>query len=419
MKKLKSAWKVKKMITTKIFELDAYVKENKSIVVSCQKTDREEYKDLYETVFESTIFAPEGGGQAADRGFINEIEVVDVQEINGEIIHFLKEEIEAGKEANQKIDFELRFRRMQNHNAEHLLCGLIHAKYGYSNVGFHITETISKEGKILLETTMDVDGPLTQEEVNELEIKANKAIAEGVKIYAMLPDKKEAAEIQYRSKLDIEEGLRLVVIEDYDICACCAPCLKNSAEIQLVKVLSMMPHRGGTRLGITAGLDAIEDYLYLHSQTREIMKMLSSKRYECAEYLANQNQKMQEEHETVTALKKEITALYKESLTNAIKNIKSKYIVFFADSLDEIQARSLINDTVSTDEIVVAVMFSKSENGYRFVVGKHENLVDISLKNLAGKMREKLNARGGGSEQMIQGSVDAPRKMIEEFFECQ
>lgn len=407
------------MITKRLFDLDSYIKENKAKVLSCKASNRKDYEGLYEVIFDTTIFSPEGGGQSADRGFVDDIEVKDVQEMDGELIHFLTEAIEENKEVNQTIDFELRFRRMQNHNAEHLLCGLIHEKFGYSNVGFHISESRMEDGRIAIETTMDVDGAITQEEINEIELKANKAIAENVSIYAMLPTKEEAAAINYRSKLDIDEGLRLVVIEGYDICACCAPCLKSSAEIQMVKVLSMMPHRGGTRFTITAGYDAIEDYMTLHMQTKEIMKMLSSKRYDCAQAVALQSQKMQEEHEMVVSLKKEITGLYQKSLENLLENSKSKYVVFFGDSLDEIQARSLINEAVSEKEIVLAVMFAKGASGYRFVVGKNDKLTDVSLRTLAGNMREKLSARGGGSEQMIQGSVEFSESLIKEFFEMQ
>lgn len=407
------------MKTKKIFDLDSYVKENKTRVISCEKSSRENYEGLYEVIVEATIFAPEGGGQLADKGYINECEVVDVQEMDGEIIHFVKQAFMPEDEIVESIDFDLRFRRMQNHNAEHLLCGIIHKKYGYSNVGFHITETVSEDGKILLETTMDVDGPLSLEQINEIEMEANRAIAENVPVYAMLPSVEEAKSIQYRSKLDIEEGLRLVVIEGYDICACCAPCLKQSSEMQLVKVLNYMPHRGGTRMMITAGLDAIEDYMKLHQQIKDIMKMMSAKRYDCAELVANQGQKLQEEHELTVALKKEITALYKESLDNQLEKLDNKFRVFFADTLDEIQARTLINDTVATKPIVLAVMFEKSDKGYRFVVGKNPSLEDVSLRELAGRMREELSARGGGSEQMIQGSVDTSKEAIEKFFDKQ
>lgn len=403
------------MVTERIFDLDAYAKENEATVLSCKKSEEKEFEGLFEVVFDSTIFAPEGGGQASDRGFYGEVRVLDVREKDGELVHFLEKSVCEGTKDLQKIDFGLRLRRMQNHNAEHLLCGLIHKKFGYNNVGFHITETVSETGDIIRETTMDVDGPLNKEEIRAIEKEANLAIAENVKIYALLPTKEEAGKIAYRSKLEIDEGLRLVVIEGYDVCACCAPCLKSSAEIMCVKILDDMPHRGGMRLTIVAGLDAYEDYSMLHDENREIMKITSSKRELCDEAVRLQKDKADEAHESIILLKKEITELYKENLDRHLQGKQKKKNVFFADSLDEVQARTLVNEAVEKKEIILCVMFAKNESGYRFVAGKNDKISD-SLKELASDMREKINARGGGSDKMIQGSVTESKETISGYF---
>lgn len=405
-----------KMVTKRIFDLDAYVIENEARVFSCKESEDKEFEGLYEVVFDSTIFAPEGGGQASDKGFCGNIKVCDVREKDGELVHFLEAPTAKDTMLLQKIDFDLRLRRMQNHNAEHLLCGLIHKKFGYNNVGFHITETVSDTGKIIRETTMDVDGPLTKEDIATIEKEANRAIAENVKVYALLPTKEEAEEITYRSKLEIDEGLRLVVIEGYDVCACCAPCLKSSAEMMCVKILDDMPHRGGMRLTIVAGLDAYEDYAMLHESNKEIMKITSSKRECCDEAVKLQKDKADEAHETIILLKKEITRLYQENLDRCLEENNKKYNVFFADTLDEVQARTLVNEAAEKREIVLCVMFAKNENGYRFVVGKNDNLSD-SLKDFATLLREKISARGGGSDKMIQGSVTESKEKISKFFD--
>ena len=403
------------MKTKKIFDTDAYIIENKARVLKCTPSEREDYKGLFEVICDSTVFSPEGGGQKADEGFFNDIKVKDVQEIEGEIIHFLEKEVEAGSEVNQSIDFELRKRRMQVHNAEHLICGIIHKRYGYSNVGFHVSESY-EEGKLVkVEAVMDVDGVIEPEDLADIEKEANKAIEENVKIFALLPDKEEAKNIDYRSKLDIEENLRLVVIEGYDTCACCAPCLKASGEIGLVKIVDFMVHRQGMRLTLVAGLDAFCDYVGLHDQNKEIMKVLSAKRDECASSVMSQAERLNKAHEEIIGLKKSITELYSISLAQRIDDAKGDYLVFFADSLDEVQARTLINENVAKKDLIILILFDKNENGYKFVAGKNDS-VSVSLKDLAAKMREGLSARGGGSEKMIQGSIESDRESIQNFF---
>ena len=405
------------MKTLKIFDTDAFVDTNEACVLSCVKSNKEGFEDCFEVITDSTIFAPEGGGQKCDEGFFDDIRVTDVQEINGEIVHFLENEIKADTKVLQKIDMNLRFRRMQNHNAEHLICGLIHKKFGYDNVGFHLSEIRNDDGSLVsIEAIMDVDGPFSAEDLKEIEIKANAAISVNVPIYAILPSSEEAEKISYRSKLEISENLRLVIIDGYDVCACCAPCLDSSAQIQLVKIVDFFPHRGGMRLTLKAGIDAVIDYMALHDDNKNTMKILSCERGRCAEAAERMNVKLTEAHEEKVSLKRQITVMLEKELKNTIRMQESTYIVYFADSIDEIQARALINDNINEAEKVIIVLFEKTDNGYRFVAGKNENFTGISLKDLAAKMRDALNARGGGSEQMIQGSIAADRNAISEFF---
>lgn len=404
------------MKTERIFDLNAYITTKEVTVIESVKSNRKGYENCFEVITDSTIFSPEGGGQNADRGFFDDVRVVDVQEFDGELIHFLEKSFTVGQKVTEKIDFELRLRRMQNHDAEHLLCGLIHTRFGYNNVGFHITETEDENGFVTMETTMDVDGPLSAKDLADIEKHANRIIAENVRVYALLPSAEEAKNMVYRSKMEISEGLRLVVIEGYDVCACCAPCLRATGEMQVVKILDAMPHRGGMRLNIVAGIDAIKDYSMLHGEIKDMMKILSAKRDECGKTLEAHEEKALEMHETIVTLKKEITSLYKDNLLRVIDESENKYIAFFADTLDEVQARTLINETIETKECVLIVLFDKKDDGYRFVAGKNAKLTDVSLKELAVKMREGLAARGGGSEQMIQGSINSDRKSIEHFF---
>ena len=124
-------------MTKKLYDKDAYCRDFSATVLSCEKTD-----GGFSVILDQTAFFPEGGGQAADSGTIDGIKVIDVQEKDGRIIHTLEKSIEKGKTALCSLDWELRFSRMQSHSGEHIVSGVVHSLFGYSNVGFHMSDAL-------------------------------------------------------------------------------------------------------------------------------------------------------------------------------------------------------------------------------------------------------------------------------------
>ena len=162
-------------MTEKLFYTDSHLQEFTAEVVSCRPCD-----NGYEAVLSRTAFFPEGGGQAADTGVIDGIRVYDVQEKGEQIFHYLEGELEEGKTVTGQIDWDKRFSRMQQHSGEHIVSGIVHARFGYDNVGFHLGSE---------NTTLDFNGELSEEQLQEVERLANEAV------YADLP-----VQISYPSK---------------------------------------------------------------------------------------------------------------------------------------------------------------------------------------------------------------------------
>ena len=139
-------------ITEKLYDKDSYLKEFQATAISCEQKDETTWK----IVLDKTAFFPEGGGQTGDTGWLNDIEVTDTKEKAGVIYHETKAPIEVGTQVAGKIDFAVRFDKMQQHTGEHILSGIVCATYGYNNVGFHLSTEI---------TTLDFDGELSAEQV--------------------------------------------------------------------------------------------------------------------------------------------------------------------------------------------------------------------------------------------------------------
>lgn len=220
----------------------------------------------YAVVLDQTVFFPEGGGQPADTGVLGGAHVLDVQLLPDVIVHYTDAPLTPGTLVRGEIDWPQRFRRMQGHSGEHIISGLIHREFGFDNVGFHLGEDV---------ITMDYNGELTWPQLMHIERLANEAVYRNVPIRTEYPAPEQLAHMEYRSKLDLKEDVRIVTVEGYDVCACCAPHVSHTGEIGAIKFTSVMRHRGGVRVTILCGSDAETDYREKSAQVAALSAQLS------------------------------------------------------------------------------------------------------------------------------------------------
>lgn len=381
------------MQTIKLYESDAYLNEFDSEVLSCTANGK-----FYDVILDKTAFFPEGGGQQADNGTINGTEVIDVQIKDGIIIHKTKKPIEPGN-AHCKLDWDVRFRRMQNHSGEHILSGIANKLYGCTNVGFHMGNEI----------TVDFNIELSTEQIELIESKANQAVYENVAIKAEFPSPEELETFEYRSKLELTENVRIVTIEGYDVCACCAPHVARSGEIGIIKVLSSMRHRGGTRLQIICGKDAFEDYCTKASNLYEIaVKLCAKHNHELDAF----NKLCQENAE----LKQAYASLNNELIEIKISNSQkiNGITIYFEQSNDMQFVRNLALESAKKYN-GISVVFSGTENNYKFAAASS----DISVRDFGNLLRTTFSAKGGGSDELIQGNICATKENLIDFINQQ
>lgn len=371
--------------TIKLYEKDSYIKDFSATVLSCEEKD-----GFYSVALDQTAFFPEGGGQSADTGKIENANVLDVQISDDVVYHKTDKPLKIGVRVICEIDWDTRFSRMQNHSAEHLVSGIIHNLYGYNNVGFHMNDRF---------ITLDCDGPLTETDIAKIELEANKAIYANKKINILFPLADELSKYDYRSKLDITENVRLVEIEDYDLCACCAPHVAYTGEIGVIKILGFMPYKKGTRIEMVAGLLAFNDYCNLHNSNKSIMNLLSAKRIETVEVVERVYNELNYAKYENKKLSAELALMQMEQY-----RIPDGVCVFVNNaSYDELRNCS---NTLIEDFDYCYVFSNTNENDFIYVVASKENNVREKIQNL----NQSFNGKGGGRDFYAQGKIVANSK---------
>ncbi|MEE0946048.1 MAG: alanyl-tRNA editing protein [Acutalibacteraceae bacterium] len=378
-------------MTEKLYDYDAYLTEFTAQVISCTP-----FQNGYMVILDKTAFFPEEGGQYSDRGTLSEANVFDVQLENGELIHYTDKPVKDA--VCGKIDFRRRFRNMQNHTGEHIISGLIHTLFGGENVGFHLGED---------EVTCDYDIELTSEQLKTVEIEANKAIYKNLCVSACYPNAEELKKTLYRSKKEIDEAIRIVTVDKVDCCACCAPHVKNTGEIGVIKILSYMRLRGGCRLFIACGLDAFTDYSLKHEEIKSISATLASKSYECAQAVQKINDSLKQTVREVNFLKTKV-------FENKIENLaySENGLLIFTEDTDNNTLRSIVNLAKEKSPLLCSAFSGNDNDGYSFVLFSDSE----DINSLSKRINDTLCGHCGGKSPMLQGSMKCKREEIRNFF---
>lgn len=376
----------------KLYDEDSYIKKFLAKVEECEKTDAG-----YKILLDRTAFFPTAGGQMCDTGKINGYEVSDVIEENGRIYHIVCKEIPNGSEIFGEIDWQVRFRKMQHHTAEHIVSGIVHSMFGYENTGFHLSER---------EVTMDFGGILSEDELLEVERKANAAIWDNRTVSAYYPGDEELAATEYRSKLELSENVRLVKIDGIDVCACCAPHVKKTGEIGVIKLTGLMRHRGGVRLNLICGPDALADYEEKAESAYNISKLLSAKQCEIFEAVKRVCGELAEEKQKIAAYERKLAEMRAERFLKTDENICA-----FEKELESEAMRLFANEGKKRCKIF-AVFSGNDQTGYSFCATSEK----VKLREYAVRISAELSGKCGGTNDMLRGFLKAEKTRIEKFF---
>ncbi len=377
----------------KLYYETPYVKTFMCTVISCVQG-----KQGYETILSQTGFYPEGGGQPSDTGTLGGIRVLDVQEKDGQIIHFLEQPIEIGSIAEGMIDWDRRFDYMQQHTGEHILSGLIHERFGYNNVGFHMGAE---------EVTIDFDGPMTMEEAEELELLANQVVFDNRPVKVLYPNEEELKTIPYRSKKELTGQVRIVEIPGADICACCGTHVERTGEVGLIKVTGIMNYKGGVRMTMVCGRQALVNFRDKQRQVLKISNLLSAKVKEVAQAVEKQKEELQAKSYQNVSLYRQLFDAWTEGYEDS-----DKPVLVWKEGLAPAQLRELANLFCQKKKCSIILACSEKDGGFSYALAS----TGADVRALSKALNSRLTGRGGGSALMVQGTFSSTKEEITQAF---
>lgn len=379
-------------MTEKLYYTDSHIHEFSARVLSCEKA-----KKGFAVVLDKTAFFPEGGGQPADTGIIGPAAVRDVQEQNGEIFHYTDQALTPGEEYACALDWEQRLCRMQNHSGEHIFSGITHKLYGFDNVGFHMGAECM---------TIDFSGELSWEQLTEIETLANQAVRDDLPVKTCFPGPEALSQMEYRSKLELTRDVRIVEIPGTDRCACCAPHVKRTGEIGLIKLLSAERHRGGVRIELVCGMDALRECRLMQENVTAVSGLLSAKRAKSAAAVERMLAEQARLKERVAELSMALARLKAERFGYTEGNI-----CVFDKVLDEVALRELVNLLMEKCGGMAGAFSGSDETGYMYIIGSK----NIDLRSHSREINAAINGKGGGTAEMIRGRASTTAENIQKI----
>ena len=379
------------MQTRKLFYEDCHLAQFSAVVTGC-----EAYQDHWAVTLEASAFYPEGGGQAGDTGTLNGIAVLDTREEGGRIIHICESPLEVGVQVEGKLNWDARFARMQNHTGEHMVSGVIHRRFGFHNVGFHMGSEI---------VTIDFDGMVPASALPEIEEEVNAAIWRDLPVKTSVPTPEELPHAVYRSKRALPWPVRIVEVPGIDSCACCGVHVATTGQIGLVKLLSCVKFHQGVRIEMLCGKSAVSYLNRILEQNRQVSQAFSAPMEETGAAAVRMNGMLAEEKYRASMLEKRLLGKIAESYVNFGD------VLHFEDGLSPSSLRELA-EAISKVCGGRAAVFSGTDGNFGYCLA----MPGGDLRAFGKEMNAALQGRGGGKPEFQQGSLKATRQEIEAFF---
>lgn len=370
---------------------------------------REWYQDRPALILDQTCFYPESGGQPADRGSINGVEIVGVIEDQNKILHVLRDEVTADK-VRGIIHWETRFDHMQQHAGQHILSQSFHALFNAKTLSFHL-------GK--LTSTVEIEmKEISEDEVEKVEKLANEVVFQDEEICTYITPEDMVKNVPLRKPPQKEGHIRVVQISDFDYSACGGTHPQKTGEIGLIKILKWDRIRSNLRFEFVCGKRALSDYSMRNRVLREVTIRFSAGE---GDVMTSIDKLFAEYKDLKKNYRKSQDDLIRYEAQNIVQKTKERIIVQTYINKAPDQLRNLSLNIIHSGEYVT-LFGTKLEGRVHLILACSEGL-GVDMRELIPLVSPLIEGKGGGRPTLIelagtksenlQAALDKARQAIE------
>jgi alanyl-tRNA synthetase len=362
-----------------------------------------EREEGYDVVLDQTMFYPEGGGQPADVGTLSSddgtVEVLDVQESNGVILHRTDADPGKGDFVRGAIDKTRRRRLMAHHTATHII-----GAAAREVLGEHVRQAGAQKGVESSRFDIQHYERISREQVKQIERVANEIVTDNVAVKQEWPERREAEDKYgfdlYQGGIPPGEKLRLIHVAE-DVQACAGTHVLRTGDIGTIKVLSTERVQDGVeRIVFAAGDAAIEatqrteDALYAAAETLDVSPQ------EVPETAARFFEEWKARGKRIEELKEQLAAVRAEGDSGGEEvDLGGATAVIQRVDADMDELRATANALVESGSVAV---LGSGLDGATFVVAVPDG-VDINAGAVVSELADRVGGGGGGPPDFAQG----------------
>ena len=384
-------------MTERLYLVDSHLFENECTVLSCAPG-----KEGFDVIVDRTVFFPNKGGQPCDTGVLGGVRVVDVREVGEDLVLRTEGPLPAGAVVTGHIDEGRRLDIMEQHTGEHVLSWCAYKLFDAVNVGFHCALTYA---------TLDLDKPLTPEQVMEMEDMANGLVRRNLPVTAAIYESEEALQgVPLRKHAEgLVAPIRVVSIRDADSCTCCAPHVRSTGEIGVIKIVSAVAYKGGMRMTFLCGGRALKQFQKLQGTVDAIARKFST----AGDEVLSAVEKQEAELKAIKKEKADLTGRLEEYLTAELKaqaeDVKGKKLLVRLTDTDPKRLRPLALATLPEKGLTLLLTDKNGQLSYVLCA----NGLKLDMGELIPAVNLALGGRGGGRGTLAQGSAPTPTGLFE------